>query len=83
MELAETVSTAGETISSSRIYCFKDYHSWTKINNFASNGGDYFCFTKKKHLLDDGKSFSVRTNMIAMNILVQWMLLIIFVTQKK
>ena len=34
MELAVTVSTVGRT-------------SATKINNFASNGGNYFCTTKK------------------------------------
>ena len=78
-----TVSTVGKTLASSRIYCFKDDYSSTKINNFASIGVIIFVLQKNEASLDDGNSFSVRTNIIAMNMMHQWMVLIIFVSQKK
>ena len=83
MELAVTVSTVDNTLASSRIYCFKADYSWITINDFASNCSNYFCFTKKnKDSLDDGHSFSVRMNIIAINMMHQWMVLLIFVSQK-
>ena len=72
MELAVTVSTVGKPSASIRIYCVKDDYSSTKTNNFASNDGS----------LDNSRFASITTNRITVNIMIQWMMLNVFVSQK-